>query len=44
MKMRNKYFIIILVLLSLLFVLNCSEVQDEITQPPVLEGVHGSDI
>ena len=41
--MRNKYFIIILVLLSALFLSNCSEVEDDISQPPILEGVHGKD-
>lgn len=40
MKMRNKYFIIISVLLSVLFLFNCSEVKDDISQPEELEGVH----
>jgi len=40
MKMRNKYFVIFLVLISSLFIFNCSEIEDEIAQPEELEGVH----
>ena len=40
MKMRNKYFLIILVIVSTLFILNCSEIKDDISQPEELEGVH----
>ncbi|MCB0730280.1 MAG: hypothetical protein KDC88_04535 [Ignavibacteriae bacterium] len=38
--MRSKYIIITLVLVTSTFLYNCSEVQDEITQAPILEGVH----
>lgn len=38
--MRNKYFVIVLILVSTLFIYNCSEVKDDIAQPEELEGVH----
>ena len=40
MKMRNKYFVIVLILVSTLFIYNCSEVKDDIAQPEELEGIH----
>ncbi|MCP5064651.1 MAG: hypothetical protein GY936_19620 [Ignavibacteriae bacterium] len=38
--MRNKYLIIIMLILSSLLLHNCSEVEDEIVGTPILEGVH----
>lgn len=38
--MRNKYLFLITVFMSIVFFYNCSEVQDDITQAPILEGVH----
>jgi Geobacter CxxxxCH...CXXCH motif (GSu_C4xC__C2xCH) len=40
--MRSIYLVIILLFVSSLLLFNCSKVQDEITQPPVLEGVHSN--
>ncbi len=38
--MRNKSFLITIIFLISLFLYNCSEVKEDITQPPELEGVH----
>jgi len=38
--MRNKYLIIITLILTSLLIQNCSEVEDEIVGTPILEGVH----
>jgi predicted CxxxxCH...CXXCH cytochrome family protein len=38
--MRNKFLLVILLLISTLFLFNCSEIKDDITEPEKLDGVH----
>lgn len=40
MNMRNKYFVIILALISSLLLFNCNEVKDDISEPEEVGGVH----
>ena len=40
--MKDKYYILVVLVLSSFILFNCSEVKEDITQPPELEGVHSS--